>query len=712
VAIPPNVPVSRIRDMADVARVQPSDGDSLVWSSSQGKWVPSAGARSTTAISAQPPSSPSAGTRWIDPVSGRESVWYTDGGGRSAWVEFGSEGDFLSLTAATTPLTLPSSPTVNQLIIHGRRKWRWDSQVWRLLSPPRLEGLASADSTISVTTASDGTADLSISSVPSAATLASMQGFSTSESTDARTALGLGSAATASSSDFAASSHTHPLSGLTQSGASAGQVPQWNGTAWAPATPATAVSDGDKGDITVSGSGSTWTIDAGAVGTSKLGGDITSAGKALLDDADAASQRTTLGLGTAATSASSDFAAASHMHTLGNITRSGANPGDVATWDGTSWVASVITGGISDGDKGDITVSAGGTVWTVDAGAISTSKLGGDITTAGKALLDDADASAQRTTLGLGSSATRNIGTGDGEVPAFDSLNRYPAGDGSLLYNISSGFLDELGRYPPGDGSQIYNVDADYIDGYTRQRITRAGWFHDWDWPFEDPYADPYESVCENVSFCGSLSLKATTFDGSDVFSIRNIDNQQIFSVTDQGLVVSRDGFQIVDQYGMYAVPRLFYTSSAPEGPNVGDRWIDSDTGEEFVYIYDGSGYQWMQPTVTPFFGGALGGAVSVTSSSHSCSATDFYIGVSYSGTVSITLPPSPQQGKVMVVKDEAGNAGDSSKNIVLYPADIGDTIEGAASISIKTNFGSLYIVYRSGWRIVSGKNTSNTFTP
>jgi hypothetical protein len=58
----------------------------------------------------------------------------------------------------------------------------------------------------------------------------------------------------------------------------------------------------------------------GSVTTAKLGGDITTAGKALLDDANAAAQRTTLGLGTAATTAASDYATAVHTHAAADIT--------------------------------------------------------------------------------------------------------------------------------------------------------------------------------------------------------------------------------------------------------------------------------------------------------------------------------------------------------------------------------------------------------
>ncbi len=57
-------------------------------------------------------------------------------------------------------------------------------------------------------------------------------------------------------------SHTHPLSALTQSSATTGQVAAWNGTAWAPASP----SSGATGPTGSAGAASTVTGPTGATG--------------------------------------------------------------------------------------------------------------------------------------------------------------------------------------------------------------------------------------------------------------------------------------------------------------------------------------------------------------------------------------------------------------------------------------------------------------
>jgi hypothetical protein len=143
-------------------------------------------------------------------------------------------------------------------------------------------------------------------------------------------------------------------------------------------------------------------------------------------------------------------------------------------------------------------------------------------------------------------------------------------------------------------------------------------------------------------------------------------------------------------------------TRPSPDPVNLGARWLDSDNGIEYVWVFDGSQYLWMQPTQ---LGNVTYQASSINTSSYSPTFSYEYYGVIYMGgicTVTLPLATVPDdEGRFINIADEVGGISGGGRGI-LVQGQSGQLINGQTSVLMKIDYMSLNFMFRNNsWKTI-----------
>jgi hypothetical protein len=148
---------------------------------------------------------------------------------------------------------------------------------------------------------------------------------------------------------------------------------------------------------------------------------------------------------------------------------------------------------------------------------------------------------------------------------------------------------------------------------------------------------------------------------------------------------------------------KWIYKISA-EGPGSGSYWLNDLGDTDYESVKNASNNQvlqfnstigkWVASNIAP--SEVVNNTTEVTSNTYTVTDSDYYIGVNHPAPVTITIPDTLNQGRIVIVKDESGNC---YNNPITLAGNIDNDTTGAI---IQINNGAVQLLFRSGfWRII-----------
>jgi hypothetical protein len=210
------------------------------------------------------------------------------------------------------------------------------------------------------------------------------------------------------------------------------------------------------------------------------------------------------------------------------------------------------------------------------------------------------------------------------------------------------------------------------------------------------------------------LPLSGGTVTGGTIFqsglTTNTISATTYFNLPVSGLT-SGTGIGLSNSNGNYTISytgssggglQYFVSASTPTVTiNSGDRWFNTNTGVELVWVNDGDSQQWVQPFSVP---GPLSPDVGYYTTTGITTGQTLtwdktYWGISGNSNVNLILPPTTsKEGYYLIIKDEAGICG--TYRIRITPAS--GTIDGNNYVDMNINYMSLTCIVRGGnWYLI-----------